>query len=224
MGFKIDSNLSVTNPEEQPKSEYVSKLPEGEYECLITATRFKPEDAKYADAFFIDMEIVSASYAERAPGHSVAWAKFMGPYTKTYRFGDNQTFTPKQQKDSDEKSVQIAFAACLGLTAANAGKVTQADFDAAFPEDGSKAVNSPVVGRRVIVVRRDKHKKDGRVFADVQLRPATGAPVATPAVPTHDPMVAALADGWRANGESGWYYKKGEPQQLRAEALAAKYA
>lgn len=39
-----------------------------------------------------------------------------------------------------------------------------------------------------------------------------------------DTLALALADGWKANGESGWFYKKGETAQLREPALRAKYS
>lgn len=39
-----------------------------------------------------------------------------------------------------------------------------------------------------------------------------------------DAMESALADGWKRNGETPWFYKKGEPKQLKEADLRAKYA
>lgn len=38
-----------------------------------------------------------------------------------------------------------------------------------------------------------------------------------------DGLAAALADGWKKNGDSPWFYKKGENAQLKEPALRAKY-
>lgn len=44
-----------------------------------------------------------------------------------------------------------------------------------------------------------------------------------PPAPQVDALELALADGWRANGPT-YFYKKGEPAQLKADALRAKYS
>lgn len=52
--------------------------------------------------------------------------------------------------------------------------------------------------------------------------PADEAEDDLPPAPAVDPLELALADGWRANGPT-YFYKKGEPAQLKADALRAKY-
>jgi hypothetical protein len=39
-----------------------------------------------------------------------------------------------------------------------------------------------------------------------------------------DALELALADGWKRNGDTAWFYRKGEPAQLKEPALRAKYA
>lgn len=52
---------------------------------------------------------------------------------------------------------------------------------------------------------------------------AEEAPAAPSDEPEVDPLDLALADGWKANGPK-YFFKKGEPEQLKADALRAKYA
>jgi hypothetical protein len=49
------------------------------------------------------------------------------------------------------------------------------------------------------------------------------APPAPSASEPVDGLAAALADGWKRNGETPWFYKKGAPAQLKEAALRAQY-
>lgn len=85
--------------------------------------------------------------------------------------------------------------------------------------------------KRNVVADTAKHRDDlMKTEAEVvSANQAAGQGSVPPGAPggdgeAADPLDRALADGWKRNGDSAYYYKRGEATQLKAEALRAKYA
>jgi hypothetical protein len=235
MAIKVKS--SISEKKEFEKGLKASDLIDGDYEVEVLSTRLVPASASYEDAYYIDLRLLSApAGGEEFVSKKTAWCKYMGPYkNKPTKTGG--VFTAKQQQTGDEEAVQIAFGALFGFERADAGNVSQEDFDAGF--DSGNGAESPAVGKRAIY-RVKSYKKDGQTkrFGDLLPLKADGAaaavkaasPKAAPKAPP-PPSKAAKPSFEQAAKDAGfeprsdfpgWFYNESTEEQLDTDDLKAK--
>ncbi len=177
----------------------------GDYLCEVTGARFQPEDTSYADRYFIDLTV------EQGPDssiHSSSWAKFKRSTYKNIKTGTGGIFTAKQQEDLDDEAVQIAFAACFGLSRDDAGELAEGgsiegEFEKCF-EDGDQ---SAVIGKKVVAhvyVNKKGYTNvdlipvsEYRAGGKSDTKAAKAAPKAAPAKPASKP---SFSEAMRAAG------------------------
>lgn len=231
MAFKPKTKIS----EQKGFEKGVRLVTDGDYEATVTNARFKPEDDKYADAYFIDFTVDAGP---EFVGSKSAWAQFFKTKYKNVTTAKGGVFTAKQQEDADAEKVQVAFAAALGLSREEAGELGEGgSHDGEFAKCFEDGDDSSVVGRKVLVrVRTNKAgyadltlfpvKADGAAAAAKAAAPAAPAkPKTPPAAPKTKPTFEAAysAAGFVHRDDApGWFWNESTEEQLDESDLRVK--